>query len=118
MSLRWPGGPALLKWALSKTTEKLPETVATLASGGRIGSQKKALVKACVCALETTVIKVRVMPTPWEWDLKRLAASFIVACRDNGLSDSTAKNVVITCVRTYRESMTEFSKMKTLGLWY
>jgi uncharacterized protein (DUF2252 family) len=55
---------------------------------------------------------------PWEWDLKRLAASFVVACRDNGMSEAVAKDVVMTCVRTYRESMAEFSQMKTLDLWY
>jgi uncharacterized protein (DUF2252 family) len=58
------------------------------------------------------------LPAPWEWDVKRLAASFVVACRDNGLKDGTAKDVVMTCVRTYRESMAEFSQMKTLELWY
>ena len=58
------------------------------------------------------------LPAPWEWDVKRLAASFVVGCRDNGLSDATAKDVVKVCVRTYRESMAEFSQMKTLDLWY
>jgi len=58
------------------------------------------------------------LPAPWEWDVKRLAASFVVACRDNGLSDSAAKDVVMTCVRAYRESMAEFSQMETLELWY
>ena len=58
------------------------------------------------------------LPAPWEWDVKRLAASFVVACRDKGLSDAIAKNVAMTCVRTYRESMTEFSQLKTLELWY
>jgi uncharacterized protein (DUF2252 family) len=58
------------------------------------------------------------LPAPWEWDVKRLAASFVVACRDNGLKDSAARDVVMTCVRTYRESMAEFSRMKTLELWY
>ena len=58
------------------------------------------------------------LPAPWEWDLKRLAASFVVACRDNGLTDAVARDVVMTCVRTYRESMAEFSQMKTLELWY
>ena len=57
-------------------------------------------------------------PAPWEWDVKRLAASFVVACRDNGLSNASAKDVVMACVRTYRESMAEFSRMKTLELWY
>jgi len=41
-----------------------------------------------------------------------------VACRDNGLSDAAAKDVVMTCVRTYRESMAEFSQLKTLEMWY
>jgi uncharacterized protein (DUF2252 family) len=58
------------------------------------------------------------LPAPWEWDVKRLAPSFVVACRDNGLSDAVAKEAVLTAVRTYRESMAEFSEMKTLELWY
>ena len=58
------------------------------------------------------------LPAPWEWDVKRLAASFVVACRDNGLSEAVAKDVVMTCVRSYRESMAEFSQLKTLELWY
>ncbi len=58
------------------------------------------------------------LPAPWEWDLKRLAASFVVACRDNGLSEAVAKDAAMTCVRSYRESMAEFSQLKTLELWY
>lgn len=58
------------------------------------------------------------LPAPWEWDVKRLAASFVVACRDNHLSNSVARDAVMTCVRTYRESMAEFSGLKTLELWY
>jgi len=58
------------------------------------------------------------LQAPWEWDVKRLAASFVVACRDNGLSGTVAKEVTATCVRTYREAMAEFSHMKTLELWY
>jgi uncharacterized protein (DUF2252 family) len=58
------------------------------------------------------------LPAPWEWDVKRLAASFVIACRDNNLSGSTARDTVTTCVRTYRESMAEFSQMNTLELWY
>jgi uncharacterized protein (DUF2252 family) len=51
------------------------------------------------------------LPAPWEWDVKRLAASFFIASRDNRLSDSVAKDVVMTCVRTYRDSMAEFSQV-------
>ena len=58
------------------------------------------------------------LPAPWEWDLKRLAASFVIACRDNGLSESVANEAVLTCVRSYRERMAEFAEMKVLELWY
>ncbi len=58
------------------------------------------------------------LPAPWEWDLKRLATSFVIACRDNGLSESVAKDAVLSCVRSYRERMAEFADMKVLDLWY
>ena len=58
------------------------------------------------------------LPAPWEWDVKRLAASFVAACRDNGLKDAAARTVVTTCVRTYREAMARLSKLATLDLWY
>ena len=58
------------------------------------------------------------LPAPWEWDVKRLAASFVVACRDSGLSDAIAKDVVLTCVRTYRNSMADFGQLKKLEVWY
>ena len=58
------------------------------------------------------------LPAPWEWDLKRLATSFVIACRDNGLSESVAKDVVLICVKSYREHMAEFSATKVLDLWY
>ena len=58
------------------------------------------------------------LPASWEWDLKRLAASFVVACRDIGLSEAIAREAVMKCAGTYRESMVEYSQMKTLELWY
>ena len=58
------------------------------------------------------------LPAPWEWDLKRLAASVVIACRDNGLSESAAKDAVLACVRSYRKHMAVFSKMKVRDLWY
>jgi uncharacterized protein (DUF2252 family) len=56
-------------------------------------------------------------PAPWEWDVKRLAASFVVACRDKSLKDAVARDLVRSCVASYRESMAEFSQMKALELW-
>jgi uncharacterized protein (DUF2252 family) len=58
------------------------------------------------------------LPAPWEWDVKRLTASFVAACRDNGLKDSVAREVVATCVRAYRAAMVEYAGMRTLELWY
>src|SRR5262245_2395090 len=51
---------------------------------------------------------------PWEWDVKRLAASFVLACRDNGFSEDCARDAALTCVRSYRERMAQFSQMRTL----
>jgi len=58
------------------------------------------------------------LPAPWEWDIKRLAASFVVASRNNNLSDDTARNAVLECVRSYRENMMIFSEMRTMELWH
>jgi len=58
------------------------------------------------------------LPAPWEWDVKRLAASFVVACRNNGFSEDCARDAVLSCVRSYRERMAEFSEMRVLDVWY
>jgi uncharacterized protein (DUF2252 family) len=58
------------------------------------------------------------LPAPWEWNVKRLAASFVVAFRDRGLGAAVCRDLVMTRVRSYRESMAEFAQMKTLELWY
>ncbi len=58
------------------------------------------------------------LPAPWEWDLKRLAASFVLACRDNGLSEDDGRDAVMDCVRSYRERIAEFSTMSVLEVWY
>ena len=58
------------------------------------------------------------LPAPWEWDVKRLAASFVLACRSNGFSEDTARDTVLACVRSYRERTREFRKMRVLDLWY
>lgn len=58
------------------------------------------------------------LPAPWEWDLKRLAVSFAVAARDNGLPDAKAREAVLECVRAYREKLREYSRMSPLDVWY
>jgi uncharacterized protein (DUF2252 family) len=58
------------------------------------------------------------LPAPWEWDIKRLAVSFVLACRDNGFSQEEAYDAVVHCVRSYREHMAEYSEMTVLEVWY
>src|SRR5262249_7986156 len=58
------------------------------------------------------------LPAPWEWDVKRLACSFVLACRDNGFSEACARDAARACVRSYREHIAEFSEMTTLAIWY
>jgi len=58
------------------------------------------------------------LPAPWEWDVKRLAASFVLACRHRGFGDATARDTVLSCVRSYRLAMAEFSRMQVLDVWY
>jgi uncharacterized protein (DUF2252 family) len=58
------------------------------------------------------------LPAPWEWDVKRLAASFVLACRNNRFGETVARDSAMTCVRAYREAMAQFSEMHTLDVWY
>jgi uncharacterized protein (DUF2252 family) len=58
------------------------------------------------------------LPAPWEWDVKRLAVSFVVAARDNHLSDKDARTAAVECVRAYRERLRECSRMSPLEVWY
>jgi uncharacterized protein (DUF2252 family) len=55
---------------------------------------------------------------PFEWDLKRLAASFAVAARDRGFGDVIGKQAAWTAVSTYRERMNEYATAKVLDTWY
>jgi uncharacterized protein (DUF2252 family) len=58
------------------------------------------------------------LPGPFEWDLKRLVASFAVAGRDRGLGGKARSKVGAAVVRSYREAMRTFASMRTLELWY
>jgi uncharacterized protein (DUF2252 family) len=58
------------------------------------------------------------LPAPWEWDVKRLGASFVLACRNNGFSKSDSRDAVLACVRSYRKRMAEYSNMTVLEVWY
>ncbi|HVN89642.1 MAG TPA: DUF2252 domain-containing protein [Candidatus Binataceae bacterium] len=58
------------------------------------------------------------LPAPWEWDVKRLAVSFVVAVRDIKLSVKDARAGAVECVRAYRERLRALSKMSPLDVWY
>ena len=58
------------------------------------------------------------LPGPWEWDVKRLAASVEICGRDNGFTAKQSKAAVLACVASYRESMAKFAKMGHLDVWY
>ncbi|GGX57573.1 DUF2252 domain-containing protein [Streptomyces fructofermentans] len=57
-------------------------------------------------------------PGPFEWDVKRLAASFVIAARANGFSSREQDDAVRACVSSYRERMRQFAGMRTLDVWY
>ncbi len=58
------------------------------------------------------------LPAAWEWDVKRLAASFVVAARDRGFDTKLRRTIVLVAVRSYREAMRSFAAMKNLEVWY
>jgi uncharacterized protein (DUF2252 family) len=58
------------------------------------------------------------LPAPWEWDVKRLAASAAVAGRHIGLSDGECRRIARAAARSYCEHMRDYSRMTVLRIWY
>lgn len=58
------------------------------------------------------------LPAPWEWDIKRLAASFVVAGRANGFADKSNEAVVRVLSHSYRTHLSEYARMRVLDIWY
>src|SRR5437764_6128109 len=58
------------------------------------------------------------LPGPWEWDVKRLAASMEVAARGNGFPGRQRREIVAATVARYRQAMRDFAGMNHLGVWY
>jgi uncharacterized protein (DUF2252 family) len=58
------------------------------------------------------------LPGPFEWDVKRLVASFAVAGRDLGFDEKTRRLVVLTTARAYRDAMARFAAMRHIDVWY
>jgi uncharacterized protein (DUF2252 family) len=58
------------------------------------------------------------LPGPFEYDVKRMAASFTIAARNNGFSKADTREVTMASVTAYREAMAGFGQMSTLDVWY
>src|SRR5262249_4504671 len=56
------------------------------------------------------------LPGPFEFDVKRMAASFIIAARNNGFTKADARAATMASVRAYREAMAEFAQMRTMDI--
>ncbi|MGH3252921.1 MAG: DUF2252 domain-containing protein, partial [Trebonia sp.] len=84
---------------------------AHLSNFGVFGSAERRLVFDVNDFDETT-------PGPWEWDVKRLAASVEVAARGNGLGGKERREIVTATVAGYRQAMRNFAKMTNLDVWY
>jgi uncharacterized protein (DUF2252 family) len=58
------------------------------------------------------------LQAPWEWDIKRLAASIVLASRELGLGGGRCEDAVQTMAKSYREHMREYAHMRALEVWY
>ena len=58
------------------------------------------------------------LPGPFEWDLKRLAASLVVAARESGVAEAKAREAVLAAVSAYRFRMRRYAQMPELDIWY
>ena len=58
------------------------------------------------------------LPAPWEWDVKRLAASIVIAARHIDLPDSAGAKAATESVCSYRERMADYASMRALDVWY
>ena len=58
------------------------------------------------------------LPGPWEWDIKRLVASLVLAARSNGFPDTTGRDAAVACARSYRKRLRDVAEMSPLEAWY
>lgn len=84
---------------------------AHLANFGIFGTPERALVFDVNDFDET-------LPGPWEWDVKRLAASLAIASRHDGFDIGQREEIVQACGRSYRMALQQFAAMKTMDVWY
>lgn len=58
------------------------------------------------------------LPAPWEWDVKRLAASIVLGLREIGARDGQCEDAVLTMARSYRGHMQKYARISSLNVWY
>ncbi len=58
------------------------------------------------------------LPGPFEYDVKRMAASFVIAGRNNGFAKADARAAAMASVTAYQEAMADFARMSTMDIWY
>jgi len=58
------------------------------------------------------------LPAPWEWDVKRLATSCVIAGQHNGYNKADAREMAVRCVEGYRKHMNDFAQMSVMERWY
>ena len=58
------------------------------------------------------------LPAPWEWDVKRMAASVVIAARGNGASKKVAREIVLAAIAQYRDVMRRLADLSYLDVWY
>ncbi len=84
---------------------------AHLSNFGVFGSPERSLVFDCNDFDET-------LPGPWEWDVKRLAASFVIAARGRGFSKAMRTETVLDLGQVYRQAVRQMATMSNLDVWY
>ena len=109
-------GAALIMASDLSTTPRSGLVVQTcgdahLSNFGVFGSPERQLVFDCNDFDET-------LPGPWEWDVKRLAASIVVAGRQRGFSKSVRTEAVVGLGHVYRQAMRQMAAMSNLEVWY
>src|SRR5437870_13313201 len=58
------------------------------------------------------------LPGPFEYDVKRMAASFTIAGRNNGFTKADTREAPLASVTSYRQGMSSFAQMRTMDIWY
>lgn len=109
------GSAAVMAWDMSHATHTNLSVQlcgdAHVSNFGHFGSPEGVLMFDLIDFDET-------IPGPFDWDVKRLATSAVLAGRSNGFSNSACKEIAQSCVARYRRKLAEFSESTTLEIWY